>query len=141
MILLTQDLRECLLANGRHGGLDHAPVVKFFNPLGVGTWLRPSSMRTVTHCSVSPISANPSSAASASVSWGRWSFLLAWESSATSCSKARSRCRSMRGRHARQDGSCSTSIRCALRSPFCDWSDGNAIPLLSLLYKLCRYAA
>jgi hypothetical protein len=39
MILLTQDLRERLLANGRRGGLDHAPVVKFFNPLGVGTWL------------------------------------------------------------------------------------------------------
>ena len=39
MILLTQDLRERLLANGRYRGLDHAPVVKFFNPLGVGTWL------------------------------------------------------------------------------------------------------
>src|SRR5215472_107228 len=39
MILLTQDLRERLLANGRRRGLDHAPIVKFFNPLGVGTWL------------------------------------------------------------------------------------------------------
>lgn len=39
MILLTQDLRERLLANGRRRGLDHVPVVKFFNPLGVGTWL------------------------------------------------------------------------------------------------------
>lgn len=39
MILLTPDLRERLLANGRRGGLDHVPVVKFFNPLGIGTWL------------------------------------------------------------------------------------------------------
>ena len=39
MILLTSNLRERLLANGRHRGLDHAPVVKFFNPLGIGTWL------------------------------------------------------------------------------------------------------
>jgi hypothetical protein len=39
MILLTHDLRERLLANGRRRGLDHVPVVKFFNPLGIGTWL------------------------------------------------------------------------------------------------------
>jgi hypothetical protein len=39
MILLSQDLRERLLANGRRRGLDHVPVVKFFNPLGIGTWL------------------------------------------------------------------------------------------------------
>src|SRR5579871_3679354 len=39
MILLTPDIRERLLANGRRSGLDHAPVVKFFNPLGAGTWL------------------------------------------------------------------------------------------------------
>ncbi|WP_407175385.1 DUF2958 domain-containing protein [Bradyrhizobium sp. STM 3562] len=39
MILLTQDLRERLLANGRRRGLDHVPVVKFFNPVGVGAWL------------------------------------------------------------------------------------------------------
>ena len=39
MILLTPELRERLLANGRRRGLDHVPVAKFFNPLGVGTWL------------------------------------------------------------------------------------------------------
>lgn len=39
MILLTPDLRERLLANGRQPGADHVPVVKFFNPLGIGTWL------------------------------------------------------------------------------------------------------
>lgn len=39
MILLTPELRERLLANGRRRGLDHVPVVKFFNPLGIGTWL------------------------------------------------------------------------------------------------------
>lgn len=39
MILLTPELRERLLDNGRCGGTDHVPVVKFFNPLGVGTWL------------------------------------------------------------------------------------------------------
>ncbi len=39
MILLTPDQRERLLANGCRSGLDHVPVVKFFNPLGIGTWL------------------------------------------------------------------------------------------------------
>jgi hypothetical protein len=39
MILLTPDLRERLLVNGRKRNVDHVPVVKFFNPLGVGTWL------------------------------------------------------------------------------------------------------
>jgi hypothetical protein len=39
MILLTPDLRVRLLANGRQRGADHVPVVKLFNPLGVGTWL------------------------------------------------------------------------------------------------------
>ncbi|MCP9630822.1 DUF2958 domain-containing protein [Rhodopseudomonas palustris] len=39
MILLTLELREQLLANGRQGGADHIPVVKFFNPLGEGVWL------------------------------------------------------------------------------------------------------
>lgn len=39
MILLTDDLRDRLLANGRQRDLDHVPVVKFFNPVGAGTWL------------------------------------------------------------------------------------------------------
>ena len=39
MSLLTPDQRELLLANGRQSGLDHIPVVKFFNPVGIGTWL------------------------------------------------------------------------------------------------------
>lgn len=39
MILLTDELRERLLANGRNPKADHVPVVKFFNPLGVGVWL------------------------------------------------------------------------------------------------------
>ncbi|NWG24494.1 MAG: DUF2958 domain-containing protein [Pseudorhodoplanes sp.] len=39
MILLTDDLRERLLANGRDRGANHVPVVKFFNPLGKGVWL------------------------------------------------------------------------------------------------------
>lgn len=39
MILLTPDLRERLLANSRKRNVDHVPVVKFFNPLGAGTWL------------------------------------------------------------------------------------------------------
>jgi hypothetical protein len=37
--LLTPALRERLLANGRLSGFDHLPVVKFFNPIGIGTWL------------------------------------------------------------------------------------------------------
>ena len=39
MILVTPELRERLLSNGRRRGLNHVPVVKFFNPLGIGTWL------------------------------------------------------------------------------------------------------
>jgi Protein of unknown function (DUF2958) len=39
MILVTDDLRERLLSNGRDRGADHVPVVKFFNPLGEGVWL------------------------------------------------------------------------------------------------------
>jgi hypothetical protein len=39
MILLTPELRERLLANGRECDVDHVPVVKFFNPLGEGVWL------------------------------------------------------------------------------------------------------
>jgi hypothetical protein len=39
MILLSDELREQLLANGRDRGVDHIPVVKFFNPLGEGVWL------------------------------------------------------------------------------------------------------
>ncbi len=39
MPLLTPDQREQLLANGRQPSRDHVPVVKFFNPVGIGTWL------------------------------------------------------------------------------------------------------
>ena len=39
MILLTDELRAQLLANGRGRDTDHVPVVKFFNPLGAGVWL------------------------------------------------------------------------------------------------------
>lgn len=35
MILLTPELRERLLTNGRRSSLDHVPVVKFFNPLDI----------------------------------------------------------------------------------------------------------
>ena len=38
MLLLTQDQRARLIANGMTPG-DHAPVVKFFNPVGAATWL------------------------------------------------------------------------------------------------------
>ena len=38
MLLLTQDQRARLIANGQRRG-DHAPVVKFFNPVGAATWL------------------------------------------------------------------------------------------------------
>jgi hypothetical protein len=39
MMLLTDELRERLLANGRDAGSDHFPVVRFFNPMGDGVWL------------------------------------------------------------------------------------------------------
>ena len=38
MLLLTQDLRARLIANGLSRG-DHVPVVKFFSPVGAATWL------------------------------------------------------------------------------------------------------
>lgn len=37
--LLTPELRDKLLANGRSRDTDHIPVVKFFNPAGPGVWL------------------------------------------------------------------------------------------------------
>ncbi|MGD9805462.1 MAG: DUF2958 domain-containing protein [Hyphomicrobiaceae bacterium] len=39
MILLTPELRDRLLANGRLREFDHIPIVKFFNPVGAATWL------------------------------------------------------------------------------------------------------
>jgi hypothetical protein len=39
MILLTHTHREQLLANGRQRGVDHVPIMKFFNPFGAGVWL------------------------------------------------------------------------------------------------------
>jgi len=40
MILLTEDLRARLLANGAVKiETDHVPVLKLFNPLGAATWL------------------------------------------------------------------------------------------------------
>ena len=39
MILLTDDLRARLQANGLQCGIDHVPVVKLFNPMGAATWL------------------------------------------------------------------------------------------------------
>jgi hypothetical protein len=39
MILLTEELRERLLANGRERNADHIPVAKFFYPLGQGVRL------------------------------------------------------------------------------------------------------
>src|SRR5882757_1660410 len=39
MNLLTDDLRVKLINNGAIPDDDHAPVVKFFNPIGAATWL------------------------------------------------------------------------------------------------------
>jgi hypothetical protein len=39
MILLTPELRDRLLSNGRLRDVDHVPVVKLFNPVGAATWL------------------------------------------------------------------------------------------------------
>ena len=39
MELLTPELREQLLANGRNPDSDRVPLVKWFNPAGAGTWL------------------------------------------------------------------------------------------------------
>ncbi|RTM05684.1 MAG: DUF2958 domain-containing protein [Hyphomicrobiales bacterium] len=40
MILITDELRARLLANGAAEiETDHVPVVKFFNPVGAATWL------------------------------------------------------------------------------------------------------
>jgi len=39
MTLLTDELREQLLANGLRRDVDQVPVVKFFNPFGAGVWL------------------------------------------------------------------------------------------------------
>ncbi len=39
MKLLTDELRQQLIANGRERERDHVPVVKFFDPCGAATWL------------------------------------------------------------------------------------------------------
>ena len=39
MQLITPELRELLIANGKRRDDDHVPVVKFFNPVGTATWL------------------------------------------------------------------------------------------------------
>ncbi len=39
MELLTSELREQLIANGRNPDSDRVPLVKWFNPAGAGTWL------------------------------------------------------------------------------------------------------
>ena len=39
MQLVTPELREQLIANGKRRGDDHVPVVKFFFPIGAATWL------------------------------------------------------------------------------------------------------
>ena len=97
MILLTPDLRERLLANGRHRGLDHVPVVKFFNPLGIGTWLATELDEDGdTLFGLADLGDVPSSDRSAWPKCRRCSFLSAWASSATSCSRANSRSPSMR---------------------------------------------
>ena len=37
--LLTAELRDKLLSNGRNRDADHVPVVKLFSPVGAATWL------------------------------------------------------------------------------------------------------
>lgn len=37
--LLTAELRDTLLSNGRNRDADHVPVVKLFSPVGAATWL------------------------------------------------------------------------------------------------------
>ncbi len=39
MKLITEDIKERLLANWRDGREDHRPLVKFFDPTGAATWL------------------------------------------------------------------------------------------------------
>ena len=39
MELLTPELRDQLIANGRTPDVDRPPACKFFNPAGTGTWL------------------------------------------------------------------------------------------------------
>lgn len=38
LVLIPDDLRPTLIANGLHDG-DHVAVLKLFNPVGRGTWL------------------------------------------------------------------------------------------------------
>lgn len=39
MKLLTKTIEAKLIRNGQNRDQDHAPVVKFFDPVGAGTWL------------------------------------------------------------------------------------------------------
>jgi hypothetical protein len=63
MILLTPDLRYALRANAissvaaqaQDMRFDPVPVVKFFNPIGAGTWLATELYGDDDTCSVLPI--------------------------------------------------------------------------------------
>jgi hypothetical protein len=105
MILLTAELRERLLANGRRRGLDHVPVVKFFNPLGVGTWLATELDEDGDTLFGLADLGDPSSDRSVLQRCNPWSFRSAWASSATSCSRVNVRRRSMHKRRGPQDDS------------------------------------
>ena len=39
MELITKEIEQLLLENGRRPDQDHCPVVKFFDPCGAATWL------------------------------------------------------------------------------------------------------
>lgn len=57
MILITDELRARLLANGAAGvETDHVPVVKLFDPSRAATGLSPNCMPTAIRCSASAIS-------------------------------------------------------------------------------------
>ena len=130
MILVTPDLRERLLVNGRRSGLDHVPVVKFINPLGIGTWLATELDQDDDSCSVSPISATPRLDRSASRRWRRCPCRSAWLSNATFCSRACSRSPSMPRLRDRPAASCAVNAYCARPRRLCKES-GDALSSLA----------
>lgn len=91
MNLLTPELRERLLTNGREFDADHVPVVKFFNPLGEGVWLATELDADGDTLFGLADLGEPELGSFCFQRWRRSACHLAWELNGTSCLRGWSR--------------------------------------------------
>lgn len=93
MILLPDELRERLVANGRERNADHLPVVKFLNPLCEGVWIATKLNANGDEMFGLADLGYPELAVSRSSRLYPSGCPSAWASSATSCLLPTCRCR------------------------------------------------